>query len=139
VGSYEYGYKFQGLKNEISLFYPSLLLSMALEAFKLHFTSSTNFQVSAAIYQIMKPIRLEFSCFRYYTTIIECTVSKRIRCGGTPGSVYTLSGNRLGRAVLRKEQLECNRLENRRTGKEIEADHRRYGHSPQQCDTQTRY
>jgi hypothetical protein len=43
--------------------------------------------------------------------------------GGTRGSVLTLSGNRSGRAALRREQreqLESNHVENRAKGKEGE-------------------
>jgi hypothetical protein len=53
--------------------------------------------------------------------------------GGKPGPACTLSGSRSGRVTLRREQreqLESNRSENRATGKEGEADHKRHKHSP---------
>jgi hypothetical protein len=49
--------------------------------------------------------------------------------GGTPGPSRALSGNRSGRAALRREQreqLESDRHENQTTGKEREAGHRRH-------------
>jgi hypothetical protein len=52
---------------------------------------------------------------------------------GTSGPARTLSGNRPGRAALRREQREdweSHRRENRATGKEGETDHRRHLHSP---------
>jgi hypothetical protein len=52
--------------------------------------------------------------------------------GGTLGPARTLSGSRSWRAAFRREQrkqLESNHHENRATGKEGEADHRRHKHS----------
>jgi hypothetical protein len=47
-----------------------------------------------------------------------------------PGPAPTLTGNRSGRAALRKEQLESNHCDNQDKGKEGEADHRHYKDSP---------
>jgi hypothetical protein len=53
--------------------------------------------------------------------------------GGTPGKARTLSGNRSGRAALRREQLESNHREIRATGKEGTANHRRHKQNPGNC------
>jgi hypothetical protein len=58
--------------------------------------------------------------------------------GGTHGTPGTLSENCSGRAALRREQreqLESNHSENRATGMEGEADHKRHKHSPQKRRT----
>jgi hypothetical protein len=52
---------------------------------------------------------------------------------GTPGPARTLSGKRSRRAALmreQREQLGSNYCENRTTGKEGDADHRRGKHNP---------
>jgi hypothetical protein len=62
--------------------------------------------------------------------------------GVTPGPARTLSGNRLGRAALRREQrelFESNHREDLVTGKEDEADHRRHKHSPRNRRKNTHY
>jgi hypothetical protein len=52
----------------------------------------------------------------------------------TPRPIGNLSGNRLGRAALRREQrepLEINHPENRATEEKGKTEHRRHKHSPQ--------
>jgi hypothetical protein len=62
--------------------------------------------------------------------------------GVTPGPACTLSGNRLGRVDLWREQLELFESNHREigvTGKEDEADHRRHKHSPWNRRKNTHY